>query len=109
MNEPKGEQAFIPGARMGINNKQFLLNQIIWIGISLAISIAISIILPFPVSFVVILGVFILLSIYIRTIMMKRGAEGTSGSGFGSSKLNYHCMNCGHNIVMQPALNAVQR
>ena len=31
-----------------IDNKQFLLNQLIWIGISLGISIAISIILPFP-------------------------------------------------------------
>ena len=35
-------------AKMGMNNKQFLLNQIIWIGISLGISIVISIILPFP-------------------------------------------------------------
>ncbi len=85
---------------MGINNKQFLLNQIIWIGISLAISIAISILLPFPVSLVVIVAVFVLLSIYIRKIMMKRmdagkGAAGIFGSGFSSSKLKYYCMNCG--------------
>jgi hypothetical protein len=87
---------------MGINNKQFLLNQIIWIAISLAISIAISIILPFPVSFVVIVGVFVLLSIYIRKIMIKRmsgvkGAPGRGvfGSGLGSDKLKYYCMNCG--------------
>jgi len=64
---------------MDINNKQFLLNQIIWIGISLAISIAISIILPFPVSLVVIVGVFVLLSIYIRRIMMKRMDAGRDG------------------------------
>jgi hypothetical protein len=88
--------------RMGINNKQFLLNQIIWIGISLAISIAISIILPFPVSLVVIVGVFVLLSIYIRKIMMKRmgtgkgaAGEGFFGSGLGSGELKYYCMNCG--------------
>jgi len=57
---------------MGINNKQFLLNQVLWIGISLGISIVISIILPFPISLVVIIGVFILLSMYIRKIMLKR-------------------------------------
>ena len=79
---------------MGINNKQFLLNQLIWIGISLGISIAISIILPFPVSLIVIVGVFVLLSIYMRKIMMKRlgagkGAAGIFGSGFGSGKLKY--------------------
>src|SRR2546425_10960344 len=43
---------------MGINNnnnKQFLLNQLMWIGISLGISIVISIILPFPISLVAII------------------------------------------------------
>ena len=85
---------------MGINNSAFLLNQLIWIGISLGISIAISIILPFPVSFVVIIGVFVLLSIYMRKKMMKRmgtgkGAAGVFGSGIGSNKLKYYCMNCG--------------
>jgi hypothetical protein len=85
---------------MGINNKQFLINQIIWIGISLGISIAISFILPFPVSLVVIIGVFILLSFYMRKIMMKRmgrgtGTSGIFGSGIGSDKLKYYCMNCG--------------
>ena len=84
---------------MGINNKQFLLNQLMWIGISLGISIAISIILPFPISLVVIVGVFILLSMYMRKIAMKRMGTGTRvgifGSGIGSAKLKYYCMNCG--------------
>jgi hypothetical protein len=84
---------------MDTNNKQFLLNQIIWIGISLGISIAISIILPFPVSLVVIVIVFIMLSMYMRKIAMKRIGTGTGGrifgSGFGSGKLKYYCMNCG--------------
>ena len=94
---------------MGINNKQFLLNQIMWIGISLGISILISIILPFPISLVVIIGVFILLIMYIRKIMMKRMSTGTGGggifgSGIGSEKLKYYCMNCGaqHNQVACP-------
>lgn len=85
---------------MGINNRGFLLNQLIWIGISLGISIAISIILPFPVSLVVIVGVFILLSFYMRKIMMKRMGAGRRTAGFfgsdiGSGKLKYYCMNCG--------------
>jgi hypothetical protein len=74
---------------MGIN-KQFLLNQIIWLGISLGISIIISILLPFPISLVAIVGVFILLSFYMRKTMMKR-----MGPGIGSDKLKYYCMNCG--------------
>jgi hypothetical protein len=32
------------------NNKQFLLNQIIWMGVSFGISIAISMLVPFPIS-----------------------------------------------------------
>ena len=93
---------------MGINNKQFLLNQLIWIGISLGISILISIILPFPISLVVIIGVFILLSMYMRKIMLKRMGTGRVGGIFGSSvgsdKLKYYCMNCGaqHNQVACP-------
>jgi hypothetical protein len=94
-------------AKMGINNKQFLLNQIIWIGISLGISIAISIILPFPVSLVVIVAIFILLSMYMRKITMKKMGRGTGGifsSGIGSGNLKYYCINCGaqHNQVACP-------
>jgi hypothetical protein len=66
------------------------------------ISIAISITLPFPVSLVVIVGVFVLLSIYIRKIMMKRmgtgkgaAGEGFFGPGLSSGELKYYCMNCG--------------
>ena len=93
---------------MGINNRQFLMNQLIWIGISLGISIAISIILPFPVSLVVIIGVFILLSMYMRKIMVKRMGTGKGlgifGSGIGGGKLKYYCMNCGaqHDQVACP-------
>ena len=66
------------------NNKQFILNQLLWIGISFGISLAISLLLPFPVSLVAIFGVFILLNIYMRRIMMRRmsgpGATGKFGS-----------------------------
>ena len=61
------------------NNKQFILNQLLWIGISFGISLGISLLLPFPVSLVAIFGIFILLNIYMRRIMMRR----MSGPGAG--------------------------
>lgn len=84
------------------NNKLFLLNQLVWIGISFGISITISMIVPFPISLVAIFGVFIMLNMYMRRIMIKRmaGKEGAMfGSMFGgsqnSSSLKYYCMSCG--------------
>lgn len=85
------------------NNKQFLLNQIMWLGISFGISITISMLLPFPISLVVIIGVFILLNFYMRNRMMKRMGMGGVGifgsmspsSMFGDNSLKYYCMSCG--------------
>jgi hypothetical protein len=84
------------------NNKQFLLNQLVWIGISFGISITISMLVPFPISLVAIFGVFIILNMYMRRIMIRRmggmGGGATFGSMFGSnqnSSLKYYCMNCG--------------
>jgi hypothetical protein len=78
------------------------MNQIMWFAISIAISLIISILLPFPLSLVTILGVFILLSFYMRKRMMSRmgigGAGGMFGSMysmFGDNPLNYYCMSCG--------------
>ena len=86
------------------NNKQFLLNQIMWLGISFGISITISMLVPFPISLVTIIAVFILLNSYMRKRMMKRmgmrGGVGMFGSMspssmFGDSSLKYYCMSCG--------------
>ncbi|MFL6346265.1 MAG: hypothetical protein ACJ71A_12600 [Nitrososphaeraceae archaeon] len=45
---------------------------------------------------VTIIGVFILLSFYMRKRMMRRmGAGGMFGSMFGDNSLNYYCMSCG--------------
>ncbi|MGD1837319.1 MAG: hypothetical protein ACPKPY_04590 [Nitrososphaeraceae archaeon] len=85
------------------NNRGFLFQQLIWIGISLAISLAISIIIPFPYSLPIIMGVFILLSFYIRKRTLKR--LGVSGATmFGNNTVNYYCMNCGtkHNQLSCP-------
>ena len=64
---------------MSANNKQFLFNQIIWMGISIGISLAISVILPFPISLLAIIGVFILLNYYMRKRMMRRMGMGGGG------------------------------
>ena len=79
------------------------MNQMMWFAISIAISLTISILLPFPISLVVIIGVFILLNFYMRKRMMSRMGGGGRGVGmFGSmssmfedNSLNYYCMTCG--------------
>jgi hypothetical protein len=86
------------------NNKQFLINQLMWLGVSLGISIAISMLLPFPISLVTIIGVFVMLNLYMRKRMLQRMGMGRGGSLFGSmsssgsvdSTLKYYCMSCGN-------------
>jgi hypothetical protein len=90
---------------MNADTKNFLQNQMIWIGISLAISLTLSFLLPFPLSLVAIIGVFIAMSYYIRRRQMQRlGMMGnnTGGGGFGSlfggsggGGINYACIACG--------------
>lgn len=85
----------------GNNNKQIVINQLVWIGISFGISITISMLVPFPVSLIAIFGVFIMLNLYMRRIMIKKmggiGAGATFGSMFGTqnTSLKYYCMSCG--------------
>ena len=82
-----------------------------WLGISLGISIAISLLLPFPISLVTTIGVFILISFYVRKRTMQRAGMGggrvgmfgsmssssssSSSSMFGDNALKYYCMSCG--------------
>ena len=89
------------------NNKQFLLQQLMWIAIYFAISLAISIIVPFPFSLIAIIGVVLLLSFYVRKRMMRKmgfGMGNFSMFGSGSGSINYYCMSCGtkHNEVACP-------
>ncbi|HEY9387899.1 MAG TPA: hypothetical protein VIP70_12730 [Nitrososphaeraceae archaeon] len=95
------------------NNTQFFFNIIIWLGISLGISLTISLLLPFPMSLVVIIAVFVLLNFYMRRRLMQKMRM--SGRGMFSSmspslidgeslSLKYSCMNCGiqHNDISCP-------
>ncbi|HEY6163685.1 MAG TPA: hypothetical protein VIW25_02140, partial [Nitrososphaeraceae archaeon] len=54
------------------NNKQFLLNQLVWMGISVGISLTVSLLMPFPISLVTIIGAFLLINFYLRKRMMAR-------------------------------------
>ncbi|MGA8080470.1 MAG: zinc ribbon domain-containing protein [Candidatus Nitrosopolaris sp.] len=84
---------------------QFLINQLVWIGISFGISITISMLVPFPISLVVIVGTFLLLNFHLRRRMMARmGSLNTTSitggmfsptTAYGSSALKYYCMGCG--------------
>ena len=101
------ENRKLKGDGIGLSsvNKQFLINQLVWIGISFGISITISMLVPFPISLVVIVGTFLLLNFYLRRRMMARmgSLNGTSIMGgmfspttsYGSSALKYYCMSCG--------------
>jgi len=90
----------ITDKQLSTNNKKFLINQVMWLGLSLGISLAISLVVPFPISLVVIIGVFILLNFYMRKRMMGRIGGGlfgsmSSSSTFGDNSLKYYCMGCG--------------
>jgi rubrerythrin len=53
---------------------------------------------PFPVSLVAIIGIFILLNLYMRKRMMRKmggGMFGSMSSMFGENSLKYYCMSCG--------------
>ena len=67
-------------------NRQFALNQLIWIGISIGVSFAISRLLPFPISLVAIVGVFLVLGYFMRSNTMRKiGMRSRDRSGiFGS-------------------------
>ena len=92
---------------MNSDTKNFLQNQMIWIGISIAISLTLSFLLPFPLSLVAIIGVFIAMNYYIRRRQMRRMgmmSSNTGGGGFGSlfggsvgggGGINYVCIACG--------------
>jgi hypothetical protein len=77
-------------------------------GISFGISIAASLLLPFPISLITIIGVFILLNFCMRNRMMKKMGIGMGGGGAGGrmsgsssssmfedTSLKFYCMSCG--------------
>ena len=89
------------------NNRNFLSQQFMWIGIYLAIAFAISFLVPFPYSLPIIIGAVIILSYFVRRRMFKKMSTSGTGmlGGLGSgSSLRYYCMSCGnkHNEIACP-------
>ena len=88
---------------MSSDNKQFLMNQLVWMGISIGISLTLSLMIPFPISIVAIIGIFLLLNFYLRRRMIAR-MGGINDSTMGAGMFNptstyrpvkYYCMSCG--------------
>ncbi|HET7149409.1 MAG TPA: hypothetical protein VFI73_13040 [Candidatus Nitrosopolaris sp.] len=84
-------------------NKQFFVNQLVWIGISFGIALMIAMLIPFPISLVAIAGTFLLLNFYLKRRMITRtgSVKGTIMGGMFSptstdgGALKYYCMSCG--------------
>jgi hypothetical protein len=68
-----------------------------WVGIYFGIAVAVSLLLPFPYSFIVLIGVIMSLALYRRRRLFRQtGASGFGGGMFGQQKgVNYYCINCG--------------
>jgi hypothetical protein len=82
---------------MNPDKKRFLQSQLMWIGIMLAISLTLSFLLPFPISLVAIIAVFISMSYFMRRRQMRRMGMGGSAYGgmFGGRRgINYVCIAC---------------
>lgn len=109
--------------RLGLSsvNKQFHINQLVWLGISFGISITISMLIPFPISLVVIVATVLLLNFYLRRRMMARMSSLNASSimsgmfsptaAYSSSPMKYYCMSCGtqHKQVACPKCGSKMR
>ena len=94
------------------NQKTGHNNYLIWLFIYMGVGLAISMILPFPISFGVLLLALFLLNIIRSEILLRKAGMGgikglykslsslgighSIGSGFGNAALKFYCMNCGY-------------
>src|SRR5678815_5468007 len=83
-----------------MENKEFLTQQLLWIVNSIGSSITIPMSVPYPLPWVINIGVFLVLSFYMRYRMMKKmgsggGIFGSLSSPFSGNSVNYYCMSCG--------------
>lgn len=82
------------------STKRFLRNQMMWMGIYFGIALAVSFFVPFPYSFIVLIGAIMGLAFWRRRRMFRQAGAGGSffggGSMFGQKQgIDYYCMNCG--------------
>lgn len=82
-----------------MENRDFLTQSIMWIVISIGISITVAMFIPFPYSWVVIIGIFLSWNYWRFRKMNKMGSGvgmfGSLSSPFSGNSVNYYCMSCG--------------
>jgi ABC-type uncharacterized transport system permease subunit len=88
-----------------MNNNLFRSQLSIRLFVYFTIGIVISYLIPFPYSFLLILGTVILITIYIREKVLNIMDLGMSIiTTFGRRRLTYYCMTCGtqHRDIICP-------
>ena len=86
-----------------VNNRSYMGNMFMWMGIYMGMGLAISFVLPFPVSLLAMFIVIIMIDwLRARYIMKKMGITNIrqmfgsfSVSQTGDETLKYYCMSCG--------------
>ncbi|HEV8404449.1 MAG TPA: hypothetical protein VGQ13_00945 [Nitrososphaera sp.] len=100
---------------MNDNTKQFLTNQLVWIGIYFGIALAVTLLLDFPISLLVVLAIILPLSLYRRKRYFKRFGSGQGsffhpGSMFSSKGIDYYCTSVAEqNIAKLPVRIVAQK
>jgi hypothetical protein len=105
------------GDNIGNNNKQILTNYWVWFIAYIGIGLAISFVVPFPISLVMVLLVFVALNATRMHIVLKRhgmqrgikdlyksmtsslsssNLNNSGGVGMGYFPIKFYCMNCGY-------------
>lgn len=89
--------------------RHFIIYQLMWIGIYTGIGLVLAILLPFPISFISAIVVFVVMNFYRRKILRKLGGDSRglksifswpfSSSSSGNDEyyrpLKYYCVSCG--------------
>src|ERR671933_1639808 len=99
---------------IGSNNKQIQTNYWVWFVAYMGIGLAISFVMPFPISLVMALLVFLTLNAIRMHIVLKRqgmqrgikdlyksmtsslSSNLNNSGGMGYAPIKFYCMNCGY-------------
>lgn len=83
-------------------NKEWVKQQLIWMGIAIAVSLTLSILLPIYIALPLIIASFLVIIWYARKVAARR--FGMLGYPSASS-VNYHCLSCGtkHALELCPS------
>ena len=90
---------------MNIDNdtKHFIIHRLKWSALFMGAGIILVFLLPFPLDFISVLGLLILVNfLRFRSVMKRYGGMGRIKDMFGSlsspfsgNSVNYYCMSCG--------------